>query len=119
MWVRPRSLWPPAFRKATYTLGQQDALRISQEALQNAAKHAHAQTVELTLEQQESELILRVKDDGRGFNPKRTFPGHLGLHSKRERMAGVGGNLEIQSSRGRGTSIHARIPVADSVDRPL
>jgi signal transduction histidine kinase len=100
-------------------LAAKEALyRIAQEALQNAAKHAHAKTVELALELHKSELILRVKDDGRGFNPKRTFPGHLGLHSMRERMAGVGGNLEIQSSRGRGTSIHARIPVADSVDRP-
>jgi signal transduction histidine kinase len=101
-------------------LAAKEALyRIAQEALQNAAKHAHAKTVELTLERQKSELILRVKDDGRGFNPKRTFPGHLGLHSMRERMAGVGGKLEIQSSRGRGTSIQARIPVADSVDQPV
>jgi signal transduction histidine kinase len=101
---------PLAVKEALY--------RIAQEALQNAAKHAHAQTVELTLEQQESELILRVKDDGRGFDPARTFPGHLGLHSMRDRMAAVGGKLDIQSSRGRGTSIDARIPVADSVDRP-
>ena len=101
-------------------LAAKEALyRIAQEALQNAAKHAHAKTVELTLERQRSELILRVKDDGRGFNPKRTFPGHLGLHSMRERMAGVGGKLEIQSSRGRGTSIQARIPVADSVDHSV
>ena len=101
-------------------LAAKEALyRIAQEALQNAAKHAHAQTVEFTLERQESELILRVSDDGRGFNPKRTFPGHLGLHSMRERMAGIGGDLEIRSSRGRGTSIYARLPIADSVEHRL
>ena len=97
-------------------LAAKEALyRIAQEALQNVAKHAHAHTVELTLEQPGSELILRIEDDGRGFNPTRTFPGHLGLHSMRERMAGVGGDLEIHSSRGRGTTVCARLPMAASV----
>jgi signal transduction histidine kinase len=68
--------------------------RITQEALQNVAKHAQAQTVELTLEQTGAELVLRIEDNGRGFNPARTFPGHLGLESMRERMAGGGGDLE-------------------------
>jgi signal transduction histidine kinase len=100
-------------------LAAKEALyRIAQEALQNAAKHARAHTIELTLERLESELILRVRDDGRGFNPKRTFPGHLGLHSMRERMAAVGGDLEIRSSRGRGTSIYARLPIASSIEKP-
>ena len=99
-------------------LAAKEALyRIAQEALQNAAKHAHAQTVELTLEQKHSELILRVRDDGRGFNPARAFPGHLGLHSMRERIAAVGGNLEIQSSRRRGTSIRARLPTVGCIER--
>jgi signal transduction histidine kinase len=98
-------------------LAAKEALyRIAQEALQNAAKHAHAQTVELTLEQKHSELILRVRDDGRGFNPARAFPGHLGLHSMRERIAAVGGNLEIQSSRRRGTSIRARLPTVGCIE---
>jgi signal transduction histidine kinase len=66
---------------------------------------AGAHTVELTLERPGSELILRIEDDDRGFNPKRTFPGHLGLHSMRERMAGVGVDLEIHSSRGRATTV--------------
>src|SRR5439155_16261397 len=51
-------------------LAAKEALyRIAQEALQNAAKNAHAQTVELTLERQESELILRASHEGRGLNP--------------------------------------------------
>jgi signal transduction histidine kinase len=100
-------------------LAAKEALyRIAQEALQNVAKHARAHSVELTLEQIGSEVILRIRDDGRGFDPDRSFPGHLGLHSMRERMAGVGGDLEIDSSRGRGTSIRARLPLADSIDRP-
>jgi signal transduction histidine kinase len=102
---------PLAVKEALY--------RIAQEALQNVAKHARAQTVELTLQQSASELVLRVHDDGRGFNPTRTYPGHLGLHSMRERMAGVGGDLEILSSRAQGTTICARVPIAASVERPL
>jgi signal transduction histidine kinase len=101
-------------------LAAKEALyRIAQEALQNVAKHARAQTVDLALEQTESELVLRVHDDGRGFNPTRTYPGHLGLHSMRERMAGVGGDLEIHSSRGQGTTICARLPISAFVERPL
>ncbi len=101
-------------------LAAKEALyRIAQEALQNVAKHARAQTVDLALEQTESQLVLRVHDDGRGFNPTRTYPGHLGLHSMRERMAGIGGDLDILSSRGQGTTVCARVPKAASVEPPL
>jgi signal transduction histidine kinase len=93
--------------------------RIAQEALQNVAKHADAQTVELTLEQTTAELVLRIEDDGRGFNPKRSFPGHLGLESMHERMAAVGGDLEIRSSRGRGTTVYARLSLIGRVGHPL
>jgi signal transduction histidine kinase len=99
-------------------LAAKEALyRIAQEALQNVAKHADAHSVELALEQIGSEVILRIEDDGRGFDPARSFPGHLGLHSMRERMAGVGGALDIQSSLGRGTSIEARLPLVAAVEQ--
>jgi signal transduction histidine kinase len=92
------------------SLAAEEALyRITQEALQNVAKHARAQSVELALEQNGSEVILRIRDDGRGFDAQRSFPGHLGLHSMRERMAGVGGVLRIESSPGRGTAVEARL----------
>jgi signal transduction histidine kinase len=98
-------------------LAAKEALyRIAQEALQNVAKHARAHSVELTLEQIGSEVILRIRDDGRGFDPDRSFPGHLGLHSMRERMTGVGGALHIQSSLGQGTCIEARLPLAAAVE---
>jgi signal transduction histidine kinase len=96
-------------------LAAKEALyRIAQEALQNAAKHTRAGSVELALEQNGAEVVLRIEDDGRGFNPKRSFPGHLGLESMRERMAAVGGALDIHSSLGRGTSICARLPLAST-----
>ena len=102
------------------TLAAKEALyRIAQEALQNVAKHARARSVEVTLEQIESEVILRIQDDGRGFDADRSFPGHLGLHSMRERMGGVCGTLHIQSAVGRGTCIEARLPLDLAVEPAL
>jgi signal transduction histidine kinase len=93
--------------------------RVAQEALQNIAKHARAQSIAVSLEQDGADLVLRIDDDGRGFDLDRSFPGHLGLESMHERMAGVGGHLEIQSARGRGTSICARLPLGMEAERPL
>jgi signal transduction histidine kinase len=86
--------------------------RIAQEALQNTTRHARARVVDLTLEADAGELVLRVGDDGRGFDPSGEFPGHLGLRSMRERAAGVGGTLEVDSAPGHGTRVCARVPLA-------
>jgi signal transduction histidine kinase len=86
--------------------------RIALEALQNTTKHGRSRTVHLALEVGDRELVLRVNDDGRGFDPTRSFPGHLGLHSMRERATGLGGVLVLESAPGAGTRIVARIPVA-------
>ena len=85
--------------------------RVAQEALHNAAKHARARTLELVLEMGDGEVGLVVADNGRGFNPNGEFPGHLGLHSMRERTAAVGGSLEIDSAPGAGTRLSARVPL--------
>jgi PAS domain S-box-containing protein len=89
---------------------KQELYRVAQEALQNTVKHAHASTVELRLSETEAQLVLEVCDDGVGFDPDGSFPGHLGLQSMRERITGLGGTLQIQSAVGAGTSICARIP---------
>ena len=54
-----------------------------------------------------------------GFDADRSYPGHLGLQSMRERMAGVGGALQIQSSPGQGTSVETRLPLPAIVEHPL
>jgi signal transduction histidine kinase len=95
---------PLAVKEALY--------RIAQEALHNTAKHARAQTVDLALEAGAGQLVLRVGDDGRGFDASQSFPGHLGLRSMRERAAAVGGTLEVESAPGRGARVCARVPVA-------
>lgn len=87
--------------------------RIAQEALHNVAKHAHATHVTLSLAQQDGNLVLRIDDNGRGFDRDREVPAAgsgMGLINMRERAALAGGRLELASAEGRGTSISVRIP---------
>jgi signal transduction histidine kinase len=96
-------------------LGIKEALyRIAQEALQNAAKHARPRAIHLSLEADTEHLVLRVSDDGKGFDPAQPFPGHLGLRSMRERATAVGGTLEVESTPGAGTRVQARVPAVAS-----
>jgi signal transduction histidine kinase len=91
--------------------------RVTQEALQNAIKHAQANRLEVSLTCERDILRLGVCDDGIGFDPAADYPGHLGLRSMRERAAQVGGTLEISSAPGQGTQVHVSIPVTVSMDR--
>ena len=102
-------------------LGQEPALsfmakealyRIAQEALHNIVKHARVNSAKLRLSEGEdvAGVVLAVSDDGVGFNPTQSFPGHLGLQSMRERLARLRGTLEIISSSGQGTQIRATVP---------
>ena len=90
--------------------------RIAQEALNNIVKHAHAKTViisrqDLPLEPihkkrtLQYDLILTIRDDGRGFDMKNISPGHHGLEIMRERIKSISGNVEILSRPGKGTVI--------------
>ncbi len=87
--------------------------RIAQEALHNIVKHAHANTVLLRLDRQDDELVLEVRDDGRGFDPAGSFPGHLGLRSIQERATRLGGTCSIESTPAQGTCLHVRIPARE------
>ena len=84
--------------------------RIAQEAMHNTVKHAHARHVALRLEQTPDGVMMEVGDDGVGFVTTASFPGHLGLHSMRERVANLGGTFQIESTPGVGTRICVRIP---------
>ncbi len=88
--------------------------RIAQEALHNTVKHAAAHRVEIRLAEEDSSVRLEVADDGIGFETGRSFPGHLGLVSMRERAAAQGGRCEIDSVLGAGT----RTTVLLSLARP-
>ena len=85
--------------------------RIAQEALHNTVKHARARKVQISIECASGCMTLEVSDDGIGFETTREFPGHLGLHSMRERAERLGGTFEVESAEGKGTSIRVRMPV--------
>jgi signal transduction histidine kinase len=90
---------------------KQELYRIAQEALQNTVKHAHASKVNLVLRQAANGIILEVCDDGVGFDPSASFPGHLGLRSMQERVSNLGGKLQIESAPGQGTHLLAQVPL--------
>ena len=86
--------------------------RILQEALTNVARHARAQHVNVELKRHPSWLAIRVQDDGVGFDASPGAGGpRLGLHGMRERATLLGGEITIETRRGHGTTIRARIPV--------
>jgi two-component system, NarL family, sensor kinase len=72
----------------------------ARELLTNVAKHAHADSVEVTLERDGGWSRLTVKDDGKGIEPRqiasRVAAGHIGLESQRVRAAAAGGHFRIQ-----------------------
>ena len=78
--------------------------RIVQELLNNVLRHAHARQVLVQLMRYESELHLVVEDDGRGFDPRTAGRG-VGLRSVQARAQYLGGQLDVQSQPGQGTSI--------------
>jgi len=80
------------------------------EALQNVAKHANATQVRIRLEGAGGELAFSVDDDGIGFDPVRTRQGS-GLQNIADRLAALGGHLELIPGPGRGTSLQGRVPV--------
>jgi signal transduction histidine kinase len=89
-----------------------DVLRIAQEALHNAARHAGAEHITLRLRDGDGRLVLEVRDDGGGFDPDDPDlrSRHLGLTSMEERAARLGGTLEVRSAPGRGTSVVLEVP---------
>jgi PAS domain S-box-containing protein len=85
--------------------------RIAQEALSNIARHANARKVRLLLESDERELALTISDDGAGFDPGAAPATRWGMTAMRERALAAGGQLEIDSAPGRGTTVRAAVPL--------
>jgi two-component system CheB/CheR fusion protein len=86
--------------------------RVVQEALTNVAKHAEASRVSLIAERRANDLRVIVEDNGRGFDTRSPHDAkRLGLRGMRERAALVGGELQIESSSGRGTTVFLTVPL--------
>ena len=90
-------------------------LRISQEALSNVVKHAQAREVRIGLFLDSQRARLCVKDDGQGFLPELN-PGSFGLTSMQDRTKALGGVWTIHSEPGRGTEVHASIPIPPAMN---
>jgi signal transduction histidine kinase len=89
--------------------------RITQEALNNVAKHARAHRIDIKLDRSNSHYVMSVADDGIGFesgssSKTRRRPG-LGMVTMRERTQAIGGAFEVEAISGRGTRVTIRIPV--------
>jgi signal transduction histidine kinase len=88
------------------------AYRVFQEALQNALKHSQTSQLGVSLTVEGRNLVLRVKDYGRGFDSESANEaGSLGLLSMRERLRMIGGAFVIHSEIGKGTQVEARLPM--------
>jgi two-component system sensor histidine kinase UhpB len=85
--------------------------RVAQEALTNVARHARANSVQLSLTRQTDEVTLRVSDDGRGLPPD-AMASATGIRGMRERAMLIGAELSIAAAAGGGTEVVLRVPAA-------
>jgi signal transduction histidine kinase/ligand-binding sensor domain-containing protein len=103
----PRNL-DPILRDEVY--------RIAAEAMRNAFRHAEARHIEVEIRYDERQLRVRVRDDGKGIDPKflgeQERTGHWGLNGMRERAQAVGGNLTVWSEIDSGSEIEVTIPAS-------
>jgi two-component system sensor histidine kinase UhpB len=89
-------------------------LQIIREAVSNAVRHSGAANIFIDCEQRPDEIVIRIRDDGSGFSLRAGVEGvggGYGLPGMRERIAALGGALDIDSAPGRGTEISARLPI--------
>ncbi len=94
---------------------QSQLIRIVQEALNNVRQHAQAEKVSIAGSVQGGEVVLEISDDGRGFEPETVDGGsRYGLVGMRERTDMVGGEFQIISLRGKGTTVRVTIPLENT-----
>jgi signal transduction histidine kinase len=91
---------------------ENNLLRVGQEAITNAAKHARARSIAVKLDFDDKHVRLSVRDDGQGFDPRKPTPGNggFGLVGMHERATQLQGELSVQSSPGQGTEIILTAP---------
>jgi signal transduction histidine kinase len=93
---------------------ENNLLRVGQEAITNAARHARAKKLNVTLDFGEKLFRLTVRDDGAGFDPAKPPPssGGFGLVGIKERAAELKGELRIRSEPDKGTEITLTVPLS-------
>ncbi|HYG57142.1 MAG TPA: histidine kinase [Symbiobacteriaceae bacterium] len=89
----------------------ENLFRVAQEALNNVSKHAMAHTVWVRLERNAQGVLLQLRDDGQGFDPRAGVrPTAVGLAGMQERVEALGGTLRVRSSRSEGTEVTVTLP---------
>lgn len=83
---------------------------LAREALSNVQRHAEASSVVVVLDEEDDGLVLKVEDDGVGFDLANAPPGHFGLRNMRRRADALGAQLELLSSPGSGTVVCVHVP---------
>jgi signal transduction histidine kinase len=91
-------------------------LRIAQEAITNAVKHAHAKRIDVALRREPGVVLLMIADDGIGFDLalRANMEGHFGLRGMRTRARSIKAELQVQSSPTTGTTIKVNVPLPSS-----
>jgi signal transduction histidine kinase len=94
--------------------------RVAQQALANVVDHAEATHALVTIECSAREVVLRVSDDGCGFDPDHVQViadiAHFGLIAMRERVEALGGRFRVVTAPGQGTVVEARLPLTDPTE---
>jgi len=122
--AHPEVMVQAALASDGHTLSEQVRLalfRIYQEVLNNLVQHAAARSVTIRFEVDAEQVLLEVRDDGRGFTPPVRWStlapqGHLGLLGATERAEAIGGRLEVASAPGQGTMVRVVVPRLGHVD---
>ncbi len=107
----PIRVQAPAERIPIPADSEEHLYRLALEAMHNALKHAEATRIDVSLQATDDGLLLEVVDDGRGFDPSVSRPGHLGMGTMRDRAHAAGAQLEVISSPGKGGRIRVLLPL--------
>ncbi len=100
--------------QSLHPIVRDEVYRVAGEAMRNAFQHAAAEHIEVEIRYDEGQLRVRVRDDGKGIDPKLISAdgreGHFGLHGMRERAKLIGGDLTLWSELDSGTEVELSIP---------
>ena len=100
---------------------QDEVYRICREVIRNAFAHAVASHIEVEIRYDQDQLRVRIRDDGKGIDPKILEdggqPGHWGISGMRERAQRIGSRLDFWSEMGAGTEVQLTIPAAVAYEK--
>jgi signal transduction histidine kinase len=91
-----------------------EVLRIVQEALNNARKHARASRIDIQVRARGRGVEVTINDDGSGFDTGQREPGHFGIEIMRERAESIGGHFDLTSSTEGGTRVRVWVPALET-----